>query len=164
MNVWVVWRLFWTEYLIHFGSIEPFFYALSRHIRTHWPHLGWFPNWYCGMPFSYTYQPLLHVLVAGFAALTRWSDARAFHFAIAVLYALGPVSVYALAFRLTRNRATSMVAGLLYSLVSPSAILIPRIAEDSRGSGSRGASMLFSSTPTGRRSPLSRWFRSLSSW
>jgi hypothetical protein len=57
LNRWICWRLLFTEYLIHFGSIEPFFFALSRYIRSNWPNLGWFPYWYCGMPFDYTYNP-----------------------------------------------------------------------------------------------------------
>src|SRR5262249_40176800 len=47
-----------------------------------------------------------------------------------LMYCLGPVSVYALALRLSRSRCTAFVAGLIYSFVSISAWLIPDVAAD----------------------------------
>ena len=72
-------------------------------------------------------------MVAAVSAVTRLSVARAFHVAIAVGYSLGPVSVYALMLRLSRRMDVSFTAGLLYSLWSPAAILIPEMKADLGG-------------------------------
>lgn len=131
--MWICWRIFFIEYLAYYGSIEPLFFALARHIRDHWPHLGWWRYWYCGMPFEYTYQPLLHYVVAILSACSGWDVARAFHVAIGLGYSLGPVSLYFLSLRLSRRTDIAAVAALLYSLWSPSAALMPAVAADVGG-------------------------------
>ena len=133
LNLWISWRLFFTEYLVHFGSIEPVFYALADAIRTQWPHLNWWPQWFCGMPFAYTYQPLLHYTVALISGLGGFSAARAFHIVLAVIYSLGPVCLYALVFRLSHRWDVSILTGLLYSLWSPSTLLMSDMAGDTGG-------------------------------
>src|SRR6266498_330741 len=75
LNFWIAWRLFFTGFLAHFGSIEPVFFALARHIRAQWPHLGWWREWFCGMPFAYTYQPMFHHLVALVSFTSGWDVA-----------------------------------------------------------------------------------------
>ncbi len=137
LGIWITWRLYFNEYTEHFGSVEPFFYTIARAIRTRWPDLvtnpGWWPAWNTGVPFSYTYQPLLHALVAGVAALTGWSEPRAYHFTIGVMFAVGPAAVYLLLLRLTRRPGVSFLGGLLYTFFSPSAVLVPKIAGDMGG-------------------------------
>ena len=133
LNVWICWRLFFIEYTQHFGSVEPIFFTIAKAIRSRWPDLGWWQMWNTGMPFEYTYQPLLHYLVAATSALIGWKEARAYHFVIATLYSLGPVTLYALALRLTRRVGVSFAAGLLYTFLSPSALLIGKIATDMGG-------------------------------
>jgi len=133
LNLWISWRLLFTEYLPHFGSIEPVFYALAEFIRTRWPHLSWWPQWFCGMPFSYAYQPLLNYMVAIVSASSGFSGARSFHIALALAYSMGPVCLYALVFRLSRRWNASILAGLLYSLWSPSTILMSDMATDTGG-------------------------------
>lgn len=130
LNVWICWRLFFVAYLAQYGSVEPLFFALARHIRDHWPHLGWWPNWYCGMPFQYTYQPLLHYGVALISAASGWDAARSFHVAAGLAYSLGPVALYGLVLRLSNRTGVAAATALLYSLWSPSAALIGAIARD----------------------------------
>jgi hypothetical protein len=130
LNLIIVWRLLGSEYLIHYGSIEPIFYALARYLGKHWRHPGWWREWMGGMPFSCTYQPLFHYLNAFVASKTHWSPARAFHFDLGVSYALGPSMLYLLAFRLTKRIGPALLAALIYSLWSPSALLIPDIVRD----------------------------------
>src|ERR1700730_669192 len=133
LNVWICWRLFFIEYTQHFGSVEPIFFTIAKAIRFRWPDLGWWQMWNTGMPFEYTYQPLLHYLVAATSAVIGWKEALAYHFVIATLYSLGPVTLYALALRLTRRVGASFAAGLLYTFLSPSALLIGKIATDMGG-------------------------------
>ncbi|MEO8097028.1 MAG: hypothetical protein ABI811_04960 [Acidobacteriota bacterium] len=130
LNVWICWRLFFVEYSEHWGSVQSFFFTIAKGIRARWPDLGWWPVWNTGMPFEYTYQPLLHHLVALTAAMAGWSEARAYHFILALLISLGPVTLYALALRLTHRPGISFLAGLLHTFLSPSAILITRVAID----------------------------------
>ncbi len=133
MNGALAWRLFKTEYLDQMKSIEGVFIALARYIRDHFSGTAWWPFWYCGMPFRNTYQPALPFTTAAISALTGLSPARAFHIVEAVLYALGPVTVYWLARRLSASTGAGLAAGLLYSLTSPSAWFVPEIRADLGG-------------------------------
>ena len=130
LNFLICRELFGIEYLRHLGSIEAAYVGLSRYILENWRDLNWFPLWYAGIPYQNTYPPLLHLLVAAFAALTGASSARAHHFVTAAFYCAGSVTLYWLARRLGADRGTAFVAGLVYSLASPSAWLIPAVAAD----------------------------------
>ena len=85
------------------------------------------------MPFRYTYQPLLHYSVAAVSALSHWSSARAFHFTLGFFYAAGPVTLYFLVLRLSGRVRIALTSALLYSLWSPSALLMPDVAADTAG-------------------------------
>ncbi len=137
LNVSIAWRLFRTEYLTHFGSLEPVFFALAHYIKAHWSDPGWLPFWFGGMPLTYVYQPGLHYVVAFASAVTGWSEGRAFHFVVGLGYSLGAVSVYLLALRLSRKISVALGAGLLFSLWSPSAFLMPEIRAESGWLGMR---------------------------
>ena len=112
-------KSFWLEYSQCMGSIEAAYISISRYMLENWRDLTWFPLWYGGIPFQNTYPPLLHALVAGFAAVAGVSPARAHHAVTAMFYCLGPVAVYFLALRLTSSRWFSFWAGLVYSVLSP---------------------------------------------
>lgn len=130
LNVYITRNLFWLEYSRLMGSIEAAYISISRYMLQNWRDLTWFPLWYGGIPFQNTYPPLLHAMVAGFAALAGVSPARAHHAVTAFLYCLGPVAVYFLALRLTASRWFSFWAALVYSVLSPSAFLMPSIHQD----------------------------------
>ena len=114
-------------------SIEGVFMALARYVRDHFSDTDWWPYWFCGMPFRNTYQPALPFTTAAVSALTGLSSARSFHIVEAIVYALGPVAVYWLARRLSNSNSAGLAAALLYSLLSPSAWLIPEIRADLGG-------------------------------
>ena len=133
LNLLIAWRLFTQEYTNHYNSIEPFFYAIAAAIKANPLHPGWWPNWNTGMPFRYTYQPLLHHIVAALSALTGWTTARAFHAALALFYAAGPTTLYLFVLRLSQSFRTALTAALLYSLWSPSTWLILPITVDTGG-------------------------------
>ena len=82
------------------------------------------------MPFANTYQPLLHTVAAALSGASGVNAARAYHIVFALAYSLGPVAVFALAVRLTGRVGVGFATGLVYSLVSPSALLMPAIARD----------------------------------
>lgn len=133
INIAVCWRLFSVGYLPHFNSLEPFFFALADHIKSNWPHVGWYPCWYGGMPFEYTYQPLLPHMAAAVSLVTSWTAPHAFHFCVALFYACGPVALYLLVLGLSQKLDTAIFAALCYSLWSPSALLVAAIAQDIGG-------------------------------
>lgn len=85
------------------------------------------------MPADYTYQPLLHHLVAAVSALTGFTEARSYHLTVGFIYCLGPVTLYALVFSLTRQTGLSLFMGVTYSLISFSPFLIPAIQKDIGG-------------------------------
>jgi len=133
LNAALVWPLFQTEYLDQMKSIEGIFMALARYLRDHFSDTAWWPYWFCGMPFRNTYQPALPYTTAAVSAITGLSPARSFHIVESVLYALGPVTLYWLARRLSHSTAAGLTSALLYSLVSPSAWLVPEIRADLGG-------------------------------
>lgn len=132
-NAYICWRLFKLEYSQFMGSIEAAYIGISRHILTSGGDLSWWPAWYVGIPFQNAYPPLLHFLVAGWAAVAKVSSARAHHFVSALFYCFGPVAGYLAAARITGRKTESFLAALVYSVVSPSAILIPEVAGDIHG-------------------------------
>jgi hypothetical protein len=133
LNLAISWRLLFVHYLPWFNSIEPYFFALAEHIKAQWPHTGWYPCWYAGMPFEYTYPPLLLHATAAASFLARCSLPHAFHICVALFYSLGPVTLYLLVLQLSRKLDAAIFAGLCYSLWSPSALLVHNIALDIGG-------------------------------
>ncbi len=133
VNWYIAGKLAAIEYLHHMQSIEGAFIALSRFAAENWRDLSWFPWWYGGIPAQNAYFPLLPIVTAAFAGLTGSSPALSFHAVCAFLYCLGPVTLFWMALRLSRMPGPSFVAGLLYSLTSPSALLIPAIRQDLGG-------------------------------
>ncbi len=130
LNGYICRGLSGVEYLRHMLSIEGSFIGMSRYAMEHWRDLTWFPVWYTGMPYANVYPPLLSWGVAFVATVSGFTAAHAFHWVTAAAYCLGPVALFALALRLTGSRWTAFIAGLLYSTVSWSALLIPEIARD----------------------------------
>jgi hypothetical protein len=130
LNAAIVWRLFHVEYLSQTGTGESLTIAYARYARDHWPDLGWCRFWFAGVPFQNAYVPGLLLAVAALSYCAHISAAAAFHLVVAVMYSLGPVTLFWMAFRLTRAASWSFYAGLLYSLISPSAFLVPDIRRD----------------------------------
>ncbi len=133
LNLFVCARLLHIEFLDQLSSIEGVFIALEGYIQSHWPTYDWFALWYGGMPFTRVYQPGLHYATAIVSSASGLSIASAYHVLIAITYSLGGVTFYLLARALTRSTATGFVGGLVFSLFSPSVLLIPIIRYDAGG-------------------------------
>jgi len=129
LNAGIAWRLFRVEYLSQTGSVEGVTIAYARYARDYWPDLGWCRLWFAGMPFQNAYVPGLPLTAAVLSWLAHVSAARAFHVVAAFMYCLGPVTLFWMAFRLTRAASWSFYAGLVYSLISPSAWLAPGVRQ-----------------------------------
>jgi hypothetical protein len=112
------------------GSIEAVYIGLARYIIQNFGDLSWFPLWYNGIPYQDTYPPLLNWIVALLASIFRCSPAHSYHFAIAVFYCAGPVTLFLLALEFSGSRTYSFFAGLVYSVLSPSAFVIGEIRHE----------------------------------
>jgi hypothetical protein len=124
VNFYVCRELFWTEYLNQMGSIEAAFISLARYITQNVRDLTWFPLWYDGIPYQDAYPPLLHWTVALVAGLSGWSPALAYHAVVAFLYCMAPVTLFLLCLSWSRSRVYSFLAGLIYSVFSPSVLFL----------------------------------------
>ena len=133
LNACITLRLFRTGYTHQMGSIEAAYVGLARYASQHWNDMGWFPLWYGGIPYADTYPPLLHWICGLFLSLTGVSPGLAYHFVTALLYSLGPVTLFWMAWRLCGNRVCAFVAGAGYSIVSPSCLLVKEIRLDAGG-------------------------------
>ncbi len=128
-----MWDLFTVRQLPHFVSVEGFWVALTRGIAKNWPDLGWWPDWYGGLPLINVYVPLLHLLSGAAARIFHLHPGIAYHAVVAVGYVLGPVGVYLLARALGGARLQALLSGLLYSLISPSIFLFSDFRADVGG-------------------------------
>ena len=124
LNAYLTLRLFRIEYTVHMGSIEGVYIGLARYASQHWRDMGWFPLWYGGIPYADTYPPLLHWICALVINLTGVSAGLAHHFVTALAYSLAPVALFWTAWRLCGSRACAFAAGVSYSLVSLTCLLV----------------------------------------
>jgi len=133
LNLYIGYDLFRTEYTVHLGSIEAAYISIARYMMDNWSDLTWFPLWYTGVPFQNTYPPLLHLIVAAVAQLLSISPALSHHAVTAAFYCLGPITLFWMAYRLSGLRSYAFAASLLFSLLSPSGLLVGAIAEGMGG-------------------------------
>ena len=133
VNLFIVGKEFKVDYSAYLESNEGSFVAIARAIAAHPADMLWWPTWDLGLPFQNTYLPGLHIVVGAFSRLTGHSAGLSFHQVCALFYALGPVAVYFMAWTLTRLPGTSWFAALAYSILSPTAFLMPRIGADIQG-------------------------------
>ncbi len=130
LNLWIVKELLRAEFVDHMLSAEGGFIGLARYILGNWGDLTWFPLWFGGIPYQNTYPPLMHLTVAGAARLFGLTPGLAYHATSAVFYSLGPVTLFLFAAVLSNSRAYSFVAAALYSVTSPSLLLIANVRSD----------------------------------
>jgi hypothetical protein len=132
-NAYLTPVLFRTAYTVQMGSIEAAFIGLARYASQHWNDMGWFPLWYGGVPYADSYPPLLHWVSGLVVTLAGVSPGLAYHFVTAVFYSLGPVTLFWMAWRLSGKRACALAAGIGYSLISPTCLLVASARVDSDG-------------------------------
>ena len=132
-NAWLAHRLFVLEYGVYMSSIECSFIAIARFLLEQWPDIAWMPYWYGGIPIENAYSPLMQVMVALWAGMCRLTPALAYHQVLGAIYCLAPVTLYLLTVRLGASRPKALLAAALYSVLSPSAILIEEVRLDIGG-------------------------------
>ncbi len=110
------------------NSMHGFWAAIAQRAGSGWFQPDWWRFWDCGIPFEFTYSPLVPALTAIGAAVFRVSYNLAFQFVTVLAYCLGPLTLFLMAWLMTRAPGYSFLAGLFYSLVSPTQILVPDAA------------------------------------
>jgi hypothetical protein len=109
----------------YMNSMHGFWTAMAKFGGDSWFHAAWWPYWDCGIPFEYTYAPLVPGMAAAWAAIRGIPHAAAFHCVTGFFYCLGPLTLFAMAWRLTGAAGYSFFAALAYSITSPTQILAP---------------------------------------
>src|SRR5438874_6667663 len=114
--------LFWInayvcrDLLIHptayMNSMHGFWIALAKRAGTSWFYPAWWPYWDCGIPFEFAYAPLVPGMVAAWSAVRAIPHGLAFQSITAVSYCLAPVTLFLMAWLLTRAPGCSFIAGL----------------------------------------------------
>lgn len=133
LNVWIAWRLFFIEYVKYWGSIEGVFMALARFYADGYSPADWFSWWQLGMPVPLTYVPLLHLTSAKFIQIFGFSPAHAYHATVATYFSIGATALYAMCRVFGASPWAALISGLVFSVFSPSALLIRNVAADLGG-------------------------------
>ncbi|MGI8741876.1 MAG: hypothetical protein ACR2NN_04780 [Bryobacteraceae bacterium] len=124
INVYICRELF-SIHAPRMNSMHGFWIALAERAGGSWFHSVWWPYWDCGIPFEFTYQPFAPGLTAAIAALRGITQVVAFEIVTGLAYCLVPVTLFLMAWLLTRAPGYSFAAALFYSLTSPTQLLAP---------------------------------------
>jgi hypothetical protein len=130
LNAIIAGRLFHVDFTERMESIESSYMSISRWAINHWNDRTWFPLWYGGSPFHRVYQPGLHLSVAELARILHWTPEHSYHFLTGLAYALGPVSLFWLCYRITNRKGYAFFAALLYSLISATTLFSGEVRGD----------------------------------
>jgi hypothetical protein len=107
------------------GSMHGFWTAIAAHAGGSWFQATWWPYWEMGIPFEYTYAPLVPGLAAAIAALRGVSSGVGLQSVTGLVYILGPLTLFFGAWRLSRSPGVSFTAALAYSVTSVTQIVVP---------------------------------------
>jgi hypothetical protein len=124
LNAYICREFFWSP-RAPMNSMHGFWSAIARWAGSSWWTPTWWPYWDCGIPFEFTYAPLAPGLTALIAALRGIPQTLAIDSVSGMVYCLGPVTLFLMAWLLTRLPGYSFSAALLYSLTAPSQLLVP---------------------------------------
>jgi hypothetical protein len=127
LNLYICRELFFLP-TTPMNSMHGFWAALADRAGASWWSPTWWPYWDNGIPFEFTYSPLVPALTALVSALRGVSSLLAFQTVSGMVYCLVPLTLFFAAWRLTRAAGYAFAAALLYSLTSPSQILAPDVA------------------------------------
>jgi hypothetical protein len=99
--------------------------SLARIAGWDWLWPTWWRYWGGGSPLEYTYAPLIPAAVGVIMRVLHCAPPLALNALTTVIYSAGPVVFYPVSWRLSRRPGYSFAAALIWSLLSPVALLIP---------------------------------------
>ena len=113
----------------HRNAMHGFWMAMARLASQQWWRPGWWPYWDGGMPFEYTYAPLVPGLTALWSKIAGVSIGRAFHSVAGFIYVFTPVSLFAMGVVVFKRVGWSFVAGWYIPCSRPrsSSLLMKRL-------------------------------------
>ena len=124
INAYICRELF-TAQAAHMNSMHGFWVALAKRGSNAWLHSNWWPFWDCGIPFEFTYAPLIPGLIAAWSSMRGITHELALQSITGFVYCLAPLSLFLMAWLMTRAPGCSFLAALLYSLTSPTQLIVP---------------------------------------
>jgi hypothetical protein len=125
VNAYIVRQVFFIEYTGRMNSMHGVWIAMANLAGHDWFKPSWWPYWYNGMPFEFTYQPAVPGLTAAIAWLGGITTAHAFQIVCGIVYCFGPAALFLMLWQLTRRAGWSLIAAVAYSLSSASELLLP---------------------------------------
>ena len=124
VNAYICRELFFVQ-TAYMNSMHGFWIAIAKRADGSWFHPAWWPYWDAGIPFEFTYAPLVPGLIAALSAALAIPPDLAFQWVTGAVYCLVPLTIFTAAWLLTRASGPSFAAALLYSLTAPTQILVP---------------------------------------
>lgn len=115
LNGYLVRHVFALTFTGAMHSMHGFWMALGRIVGDGWWRPGWVPDWAGGMPVELTYAPLVPWLGE------HWG----LYAVLAAVFCLGPAAFYLMTLQLTGKPGWAFAAGVVYSLLSPTELLLP---------------------------------------
>jgi len=125
LNLYWCREVFFLDHIGQMNSMHGFWMGLARLAGDAWYRPTWWRYSYDGMPFEYTYAPLVPGLIAAISKLSGWPVGRAFGVVAGFVFCLGPVAMFLMAREITRRAGWSFVACVTYCLFAPSQWLAP---------------------------------------
>ena len=95
-------RDFFSGHTAHMNSMQGFWTALAGNTPAAWFHPTWWPYWDCGIPLEAAYSPLFPWLGSIWSALLHVPVDMALSSIAGLAYILAPLSLFAMAWGLTR--------------------------------------------------------------
>ena len=123
LNAYVCREMF-LRYTPHMNSMQGFWIAMAR-LGGGWFHSEWWRYWDCGAPLEFVYAPLVPALSAWIAAVRGIPHDVGFQTVSGLVYCLGPVTLFVMAWLLTRAPGYAFAAAAFYSLTAPSQLFLP---------------------------------------
>ena len=124
INLYICHELFSVQ-TAPMNSMHGFWAALAKRGGASWLHSAWWADWDAGIPFEFTYAPLIPWLISAWSAIGGITHDLAFQSVTGVVYCLAPLSLFVLAWGITRAPGWSFLAALFYSLTSPTQLIVP---------------------------------------
>lgn len=124
INLYVCRELFFVP-VAAMNSMHGFWAAVAKWADGSWFQSNWWPYWDCGIPFEFTYAPLVPGLTSIMAGLRGVPEILGFQSVTGLVYCLGPLTLFVMAWRLTKAPGYSFLAALFYSLTASTELLVP---------------------------------------
>ena len=124
VNAYICHELFTNE-TAPMNSMHGFWVALAKRSCSSWHHSNLWPFCEGIIPSEFTYAPLIPWLISAWSGIRGITPELAFQSITGFVYCLGPLSLFLMAWWITRAAGWSFLTTLFYSLTSPSQLIVP---------------------------------------